>query len=543
MKKCPFPEWISELQKYAQILYSFTNHKDLLVILENNKEDENSLAVIDSNAIFSFCEQLESKWNIKNMGGSDNRTTDKEEIEEKEDVNNKLGNEASGVSLTAWVIIHVTNFLREIAYSKSFSSSSSVTSSSSSSSPSPSSYSINVIHHPIHNRRTIIQQLRYHLPLSPSPSPSPFASLSLHQQQLMQEVLLVNEYNSEIFLREFNRHLILQQLSTSSTSNDLQFSPLLTSHSLSKDGCLDQIPSNWIIVEWVYDKNMDYFGMARWSANDKFPLYFECPDQTRVQLSSLIQQYHELMNSNNSSFFVDESAKQNPDYIAQWWSVRKSLNQSFESWLHEFNTTIIEPYQYVFLPWKENDVFREAVYQLLDYCDSVVRDGQANTSSSTISNSVAVASTNGENNREERSEYQYWRTLFEGCLSCNNTPLSVQSFLRLCHAFPHCPFSSLNATAVYPLLQQYSRSLLSCSSSSSEVNVIFILSPSLQNLPFESCSWFHQHAIQLSRQFCLESLVISLQQLHQNCSYIPIDNGSYVINISSKQSFKRFQHD
>ena len=173
-----------------------------------------------------------------------------------------------GVSLSSWVITFVTDFLREIACSKSFSSSS-ATATATTATP----HSINLIHHPIHHRRAIIHQLRSDQSLLSSPSTTATATststttttitnttILSASQALMQAFLRVNEYNSMIFRREFNRHLLSRSSSPSSP-------PFLSSHSFSEDLYLDQIPPNWILVEWVYDKNMDYFGIARWSAN------------------------------------------------------------------------------------------------------------------------------------------------------------------------------------------------------------------------------------------------------------------------------------
>ena len=249
---------------------------------------------------------------------------------------------------------------------------------------------------------------------------------------------------------------------------------------------LGNVNIRWIIVEIAYDKNSGVFCIGRRSGQDETPSIVFPPNEIVSKIGNCVESFETLLHDNNESFFIPSESKNNPDFVKKWWDERKRIDSGMTKIVQKMYNEVFAPYSFLFKMWKRGNEIEEVIQEIMQCIDS--------TSS-----------------------------LVSTFLHCNETPLSIEFIDSL---LPLLGVSSTKSVSL-SLLQKYNRFL---HRHSDKIDLILVLSPSLQNLPFESMSCFSSSIISIYRHFCLQSIFDC--SLPREC--ITLRQGQYVLNISNK---------
>lgn len=250
------------------------------------------------------------------------------------------------------------------------------------------------------------------------------------------------------------------------------------------------VDMRWIIVEIAFDKNSGVFCIGRKSGQDETPSIVFPPNEIVSKIGMIVESFETLIHDNDKSFFVPPESKNNPDFVKKWWEERKRIDSGMAKIVQKLYREGFAPYSFLFNQWKRGSEIDEIIREIMQCMDC----------------SASIVST---------------------FLHCNETPLTIESFESI------LPLLGVSFThSVSPLLlQKYNRFLLH---GSDKIELILVLSPSLQNLPFESMPCFSvstHSTISIYRHFCLQS--ISDCALPREC--VSLRQGRYVLNISSNR--------
>ena len=250
---------------------------------------------------------------------------------------------------------------------------------------------------------------------------------------------------------------------------------------------LGSVNLQWIIVEIAYDRNSGVFCIGRKSGQDDESSIVFPPEEIVVKIESILASFEALLLENDKSFYVSPESKNSPEYVKKWWDERKRIDSGMEKIVQKLYTEVFAPYSFLFKLWKRGNEMEEVIREILQCIDS----------------SSSIVST---------------------FLHCNETPLTVESFASLLSLLGVSPKQSVS----FSLLQKYNRFL---HKHSDKIELILVLSPSLQNLPFESMPCFSvstHSSTSIYRHFCLQSI--------SDCALpretITLSPGQYVLNIS-----------
>lgn len=247
------------------------------------------------------------------------------------------------------------------------------------------------------------------------------------------------------------------------------------------------VDSRWIIVEIAFDRNSGVFCIGRTSGQDETPSIVFPPNEIVSKIGMIVESFEALIHDNDKSFFVPPESKNNPDFVKKWWEERKRIDSGMAKIVQKLYREVFAPYSFLFKQWKRGSEIDEIIREIMQCMDC----------------SASIVST---------------------FLHCNETPLTIESFESV------LPLLGVSFThSVSPLLlQKYNRFLLHASD---KIELILVLSPSLQNLPFESMPCFSvstHSTTSIYRHFCLQS--ISDCALPREC--VSLRQGRYVLNIS-----------
>ena len=246
----------------------------------------------------------------------------------------------------------------------------------------------------------------------------------------------------------------------------------------------------WIIVEIAYDKNSGVFCIGRKSGQDETPTIVFPPSEIVSKIGVIVESFEILLHDNDESFFVPPESKNNPDFVKKWWEERKRIDSGMAKIVQKLYREVFAPYSFLFKQWKRGNEIEEIIREIMQCIDC----------------SSPIVST---------------------FLHCNETPLTTESFESF---LPLLGVSSIQPVSPL-LLQKYNRFLLN---HGDKIDLILVLSPSLQNLPFESMPCFSVSTISIYRHFCLQSI--------SDCALpresVTLRQGHYVLNISSNPTMR-----
>ena len=255
--------------------------------------------------------------------------------------------------------------------------------------------------------------------------------------------------------------------------------------------CVSDMKENkWdgIVIEMAFDKNRGDLVLGRFCPEVPFPIVFFASHEIGEALTEILEEMDTCEQENIKSFFVIPEKKDDPYYVKTWWDNRKRIDSALGKLLLLLESQVMSPFIFLFHSWKSQPAFDQVIEELM----------------------AAM--------HWDDPEFDAILSLF---LHCNSVPLSLDSLHHSlqCMSFPAISFPP----SLSSLLSRYNQLL----PPSFPAAILLCLSPTLQNLPFESIPQLSDDHVLISRHLCLQSIQ---DQVRQTMLYM--NTGHFVINIS-----------
>lgn len=243
-----------------------------------------------------------------------------------------------------------------------------------------------------------------------------------------------------------------------------------------------------IVIEMAFDRNRGDLVLGRFCPEVPFPVVFFASHAIGEALAEILAEMETWEKENIESFFVLPEKKEDPYYVKNWWDNRKRIDRALGKTLLLLESQVLSPFLFLFQSWKTEPVLDQVIEELKSAL------------------------------KWDDPEFGAILSLF---LHCNCVPLTPDSLHHSLQSlsFPEISFPS----SLSSLLSRYNQLL----PPSSPTSILLCLSPSLQNLPFESLPLLSGDHVLISRHLCLQSIQDQARQ-----TVLCMNTGHFVINIS-----------